>query len=72
MANHYPSLNQEKALIWRIIHRDNLRWILDNGLHCANADGLLLLFLNGPSPEFNPNALERLNRTPGERQRVSA
>jgi ssDNA thymidine ADP-ribosyltransferase, DarT len=37
VANHYPSLNAEKALIWRIVHRDNLPWILDNGLHCANS-----------------------------------
>lgn len=37
MANHYPNLNPEKALIWRIIHRDNLPWILDNGVHCANS-----------------------------------
>lgn len=38
MTNHYPSLNPEKALIWRIVHRDNLPWILDNGLHCGNSD----------------------------------
>ena len=31
------SLNPEKALIWRIIHRDNLSWVLDNGLHCASS-----------------------------------
>jgi hypothetical protein len=37
MANHYPSLNPKKALIWRIVHRDNLPWILDNGLHCGNS-----------------------------------
>lgn len=37
MANHYPKLNPENALIWRIVHRNNLRWILDNGLHCANS-----------------------------------
>ena len=37
MANHYSNLNPEKALIWRIVHRDNLPWILDNGLHCANS-----------------------------------
>lgn len=36
MAN-YTSLNPEKALIWRIVHRDNLPWILDNGLDCANS-----------------------------------
>lgn len=37
MANHYPSLNPDKALIWRIVHRDNLPWILDHGLHCGNS-----------------------------------
>jgi len=38
MSNHYPNLNPEKALIWRIVHRDNLPWILDNGLHCSNSE----------------------------------
>lgn len=33
----YRSLNPTKALIWRIVHRDNLPWILDNGLHCASS-----------------------------------
>jgi len=37
MNNLYPSLNPEKALIWRIVHRDNLDWILDNNLQCANS-----------------------------------
>ena len=37
MANHYHNLNPEKALIWRIVHRDNLPWILDNGVHCKNS-----------------------------------
>ena len=37
MANHYHNLNPEKALIWRIVHRDNLSWILSNGLHCKNS-----------------------------------
>ena len=35
--NHYPSLHPEKALIWRIVHRDNIPWLLDNGLHCGNS-----------------------------------
>src|SRR3954466_10875814 len=39
MANLTP----DKALIFRIVHRDNLPWILDNGLHCRNSD------------TFNPN-----------------
>lgn len=30
-------LNPEKALIWRIVHRDNLSWILANGVHCRNS-----------------------------------
>lgn len=34
---HYSSLNPQKALIWRIVHRDNIPWILDNGLHCGNS-----------------------------------
>jgi len=33
----YTNLNSTKALIWRIIHRDNMPWILDNGLHCGNS-----------------------------------
>lgn len=33
----YKKLNAEKALIWRIVHKDNLSWILDNGLYCANS-----------------------------------
>lgn len=37
MPNHYPNLNPQKALIWRIVHRDNLEWIMDNGLHCGNS-----------------------------------
>jgi ssDNA thymidine ADP-ribosyltransferase, DarT len=30
-------LNPDKALIFRITHRDNLPWILANGLYCANS-----------------------------------
>jgi len=37
MGYHYPSLNPQKALIWRITHRDNVPWILDKGLHCATS-----------------------------------
>lgn len=33
----YEALCPEKALIWRIIHRDNLPWIFHNGVHCANS-----------------------------------
>ena len=37
MAGSYRNLNPEKALIWRIVHRDNLPWILENGLHCETS-----------------------------------
>lgn len=30
-------LNPQKALIFRISHRDNIPWMLDNGLHCRNS-----------------------------------
>jgi len=30
------TLNPEKALIFRITHRDNLPWILDHGFHAGN------------------------------------
>lgn len=38
MAGNYADLNPQKALVWRIVHKDNLPWILANGLHCANAN----------------------------------
>jgi hypothetical protein len=31
-------LTPEKAYIFRITHRDNLPWIVQNGLHCASSD----------------------------------
>jgi hypothetical protein len=30
-------LQQRKALIFRIIHRKNLPWVLQNGVHCRNS-----------------------------------
>ena len=32
------NLNPEKALIFRIVHRENLPWILDHGLHARNGE----------------------------------
>ncbi len=32
------NLSPEKALIFRIVHRDNLPWILENGLHCRSSN----------------------------------
>jgi hypothetical protein len=31
------NLNPTKALIFRIIHSDNMPWIIRNGLHCSNS-----------------------------------
>ncbi|WP_040475260.1 type II toxin-antitoxin system toxin DNA ADP-ribosyl transferase DarT [Vreelandella jeotgali] len=36
-TNLSRSLNPRKALIFRITHRDNLPWLLANGLHCRSA-----------------------------------
>ncbi|MBN8748353.1 Uncharacterised protein [Xylophilus ampelinus] len=36
MPSHYGELNPEKALIFRIIHRDNLPWVLDQCLPRGN------------------------------------
>ncbi|HFK2922216.1 MULTISPECIES: type II toxin-antitoxin system toxin DNA ADP-ribosyl transferase DarT [Stenotrophomonas maltophilia group] len=38
MAALYSKLNPKKALVWRIIHRDNVPWVLEHGLHCGNDD----------------------------------
>lgn len=38
MSNDYAKLlNPERALIFRIIHRKNLPWVLRHGLHCGNS-----------------------------------
>lgn len=37
MANSYPKLNPVNAFIWRIVHRDNLPWLLANGIHARSS-----------------------------------
>lgn len=34
----YNNLNTDNGYIWRIVHRNNIPWILDNGLHCRNSE----------------------------------
>lgn len=66
MANHYPSLNPEKALIWRIVHRDNLPWILDNGLHCGNSDVRAPNWISIGNPDLtDKRATHPVPRPPG-------
>ena len=31
-------LGPDKAFIFRVVHGDNLPWLLDNGLQCPNSD----------------------------------
>jgi hypothetical protein len=45
-------LSPERALIFRITHRDNLPWILRNGLHCPNSNRLDLNFVNIGNPSL--------------------
>lgn len=52
MTRIYTNLNQEKALIWRIVHRDNIPWILDNGLHCGNSKVLSSDWVHIGNPEL--------------------
>lgn len=53
MAYDYSNtINPEKALIWRIVHRDNLPWILDNGLHCGNTGEQSPNWVNIGNPEL--------------------
>lgn len=52
------ALNAEKARIFRIVHRDNLPWVLDHGLHCRDAEVC--------NPAFtgigNPDLIDRRTR----------
>ncbi|ELY3179969.1 DUF4433 domain-containing protein [Salmonella enterica] len=53
MAYDYSAnLNPEKALIWRIVHRDNIPWILDHGLHCGNIPVQAANWINIGNPEL--------------------
>lgn len=50
--DYSASLNPQKALIWRIVHRDNIPWILDNGLHCGNSQVKAENWINIGNPEL--------------------
>lgn len=45
-------LSRDRALIFRITHRDNLPWILRNGLHCPNSDRLDPNFIGIGNPSL--------------------
>jgi ssDNA thymidine ADP-ribosyltransferase, DarT len=45
-------LNAQKALIFRIVHRDNVPWMLDNGLHCPNSSIKDVNYVSIGNPEL--------------------
>lgn len=45
-------LTPQKALIFRITHRENLGWILANGLHCQSSDTKDPNFVSIGNPEL--------------------
>src|SRR5680860_1102219 len=53
-------LNPQKALIFRIVHRETLRWILDNGLHCRNSDVIDPRYVGIGNPELIDKRSHRL------------
>ena len=48
----YNSLNPEKALIWRIVHRDNLNHLLDHGLHAVSRGKRFDSYVNIGNPDL--------------------
>ena len=53
-------LNPDKALIFRITHRDNVPWILDNGLHCGSSEILDPNFVNIGNQDLIDNRKGRI------------
>lgn len=45
-------LSPRRALIFRITHRDNVPWVLENGLHCRNSNHLDPNFINIGNPSL--------------------
>ncbi len=52
MTSRYPTLNRDRALIWRIVHLNNLPWILANGLHSRGSAHHDPNYVNIGNPEL--------------------
>lgn len=66
MTHFYTSLSPEKALIWRILHRKNLPWVLANGVHCGNSDQRSATWVSiGNAELIDKRANHPVPRTPG-------
>ncbi|PHM62675.1 hypothetical protein Xish_01886 [Xenorhabdus ishibashii] len=50
--NYKERLNPEKALIWRIIHKNNLLWILQNGFFAGNSSNKSNNWVDIGNPEL--------------------
>lgn len=49
---NYQNLNPRKALIWRVVHRDNLPWLLDGGLPAVTAGRLNDRYISIGNPDL--------------------
>jgi len=72
MAHRTPSevifsnLNPQKALVWRILHRANLPWVLANGLHCGTSAQRSCNWVSiGNAELIDKRALHRVPLPPG-------
>ena len=52
MPSFSTTLTPQKALIFRITHRDNVTWILRNGLHCQSSGMVDPNFVSIGNPEL--------------------
>lgn len=57
-------LNPEKALIFRIVHLDNVPWLLANGLHCSNSDTVDPNYVSIGNPELIQKRDQRIVQCP--------
>jgi hypothetical protein len=55
-----PVLNAERARIFRIIHRENVPWILEHGLHAATSKVLDPHFKNIGNPDLIDKRAQRV------------
>lgn len=58
------NLSPEKALIFRIVHRDNVPWILDHGLHAKNGEKLDPNYREIGNPDLIDRRARRVVHTP--------
>lgn len=52
LQDYSKSINSEKANIFRIVHRNNIPWILSNGLRCGNSRILCSDWIHIGNPEL--------------------